>query len=283
MLTFTIPAGCGDASFLLTAGLAELSKTRKIGIKICDGEPRRTAPFIEILPNVEFLGYILTDYESNSLPITTDLSELPDGEYKIQANTALERGFRIEKIFPHQKTNYHYQIDTTGEQKFQAVSFIDSLAGSPRLGIYCSSHNGIGWNVRKWVEFCEMLRAKYPNAAFYCLGAKWDNRTMDVAKQLKEKGFNVATQVGEHHIGTTIEVIKRLSYFFCFPSGLGILADVVSVPCLMPIHSMFPQGLINSYADPEHITNGFHINAKDEQPAEMYKLFLEKGAKFVAE
>lgn len=280
MLTFTVPSGIGDISWLYSK-VCELAKTRQITFRVCDGEPRRSSPFIDILPNIINGGYIQTDYFSNSLPIDTDLSSLPDGEYKIQANHSVDAGIRLEKVFPHQPTAFHYDLNITDEMKATADAYINSISGLPRIGIYASSHNGIGWQTDKWVSFVLMLREKYPLAAFYIIGAKWDNRTMDVHSRLKELNVNCVSQVGEHHIGATLHAMKQLDYFFAYPSGLGIMADVIDTPCTMWLYSEFPQGLIDVYADPINIQNKRHINVPTQTVEEAFNYFVNNGAQHI--
>jgi len=77
--------------------------------------------------------------------------------------------------------------------------------------------------------------------------------------------FRPVYTVGRFHIGSTIELIKRLNYFFAFPSGLGFLADVVNTP-----HTMwFPQHLSKmryTFSDPANYESGRTVHNEFSDP-----------------
>lgn len=272
MLTFVCPPGIGDISWIISK-IYHLFDKREVGIKISDAPPPRSSEFIDLLP-VKNLGYTPWKFPEGSIPILTDLDSLDDGEYRIQCNTPLERGIRLADIFPHQPTNYHYPIATTKAHKKTASDFIGKIEGNPKIGIYASAYRGFcPWHIEHWVQFASMLRKHFPDAAFYVIGAQYDDRSLDVFRTMKQQGFNVVSQVGEHHIGATLEVIKQLDYFFAYPSGLGILADVVQTPCMMWLYDgAYAKGLINSYKDP---AGKGHINLPTTSPEKSFGIFLD--------
>lgn len=62
------------------------------------------------------------------------------------------------------------------------------------------------------------------------------------------------------HIGVTIETIRRLDSFVAYPSGLGILGDVLDTPTVMFYWPDFHDPFINTYADPKNVASGRHLN-----------------------
>lgn len=280
MLVFTLPPGIGDCSWVISKVFHLFSK-RDVGIKVSDGHPHRSSDFIDLLP-VKNLGFTPWQFPEGAIPVTTDLDSLPDGEYKIECNSALEMGMKLNMIFPQQPTNYHYPMVTSEAMQNTAKVFLSKAKGSPRIGIYASAYTGpCPWSVEQWVLFCSNIKSNYPHAAFYVIGAKYDNRTFDLFEELKKEGYNVVSAIGEHHIGATIEVIKGLDYFFAYPSGLGILANVIHTPCMMWIYKEFPPRLIDSYANPEDILSKHHLNPPNQTVKEAFDYFMENGSQFI--
>jgi hypothetical protein len=289
MLRFVVPSGIGDISWIYSK-ICNLAKTRKIGIEICDDKPRRSAPFVERLPSVHCLGYAVgvsySNIMSEALPTDTDLSKLADGQYVINLNRHLESGKHLKDAFPAQDTEYHYRIpDPPAEARLNRFKGHDRL----KIGFYCSSVNHRPelsfWTPEQWVQFLEMVRAAYPSALFVGIGAPYDDKTREVCDLLGERGFPLMRWLSQD-IAVTIAVIRGLDFFFSFPSGLGILADVVNTPCQMWFWSNVPgweshAGLPGKYADPEHVKSGFHYTAPYEDPGTSFARFVERGANFI--
>lgn len=212
-----VPPGIGDISWIYSkvGHLPDLEF-----VVSDDGSPRRSEAFIDLLPNVRFGGYEIVP---PTVPIVA-LDDVPrDGEYAI-CNPFLESGIPLGRVWPSLPTNYYYPICGSEED----VAMAESVITQPTIGIYCSSykHRGGGlWSVDQWVEF---MRAVDPGARWVVLGADYDDKSHEVAA-----ASGAINLVGRAGLGATIEVIRRLDYFFAFPSGLGILADVVRTPCTM--------------------------------------------------
>lgn len=271
MLTFVCPPGIGDVSWVISK-IYHLFGRREVALKLCDYPPPRSSEFIDLLP-VKNLGYVPWKFPEGAIDMHTDLDSLEDGEYRIECNTALERGIRLADIFPCQPTNYHYPIKTTAKHKKIANEFIKKIEGQTKIGIYASAYrSGSPWHIGHWQEFCKLLNSYLPSVSFYVIGASWDDRSSDLFRELKRDGCNVASQVGEHHIGATLEVMRQLDYFFAYPSGLGILADVIQTPCMMWLYDgMYAKGLINSYKDP---AGKGHINVPTMTPQKSFDVFV---------
>jgi hypothetical protein len=289
MLKFLVPSGIGDISWIYSK-VCGLAKTRVIGIEICDDLPHRSAPFVELLPDILSLGYAqgmsYSGVVSEALPTQTDLSHLSDGEYVISLNNHLESGNYLKEAFPAQGTNYHYYLPESFEEpRLERLKSCDRV----KIGFYCSSieHRPelAFWEPQEWVQFLDMVRSAYPSALFVGIGAPYDDKTLEVCDLLGERGYPIMRCL-DQHIGVTIDVIRNLDFFFSFPSGLGILADVVNTPCQMWFWSNVPgweshAGLPGKYADPEHVESGFHYTAPYEDPETSFSRFVARGAKHI--
>lgn len=286
MLEFFVPPGIGDISWLYSK-LTQLARERRIGFRIGASSVNRSGPFVDLLPDIVNLGYGDHLYPYPHLSPDEDLSRLDDGVYGICANPYLEAGRKLQAIYSWQPTDYHYPLRISDAERQQAASFIDERHGRPRIGLYASSsmHRGEWsfWEVHDWLVFVQMLSSRYPEAAFYVIGAEYDDRTMLIAGEMARLKWNVANGVGRFGIGATIEVIRRLDYFFSFPSGLGILADVVNTPCLMWYPRWNKDLFIDTYADPVNVDLGRHLNQLYVEPNEAFCYFLARGEKWLLE
>ena len=273
-LTFEVPPGLGDITWCYQK-IAPLLKTgQEVTFKICADPPLRSTSFVDTLPGIINGGYgrsyVLTRKEI--LPYDTDLSTLESGTYSISLNPWLESGKHISKAYPAQKTEYHFPTFVTTEQCLRAQAIISVARDDtelPLIGFYCSSYAhrpDLGfWSVDEWVLFLTMISDMYPagGVRFIALGAKYDDRTLEVYHAMIAKGFQVTSAIGNANVPVTKELISRLDYFFAFPSGLGIMADVVDTPCMMWYWSNLikeNEGFLNSYADPKNIESKRHIN-----------------------
>lgn len=283
MIQFIGPAGIGDLSWLYSK-LHDLGATKDIGLAYSDGHPRRSQPLVRLLPNVKDLGYTSwNNYPRRAISWDTDLASLGDGEYYIQVNTGLEKGQRLETMFPNQRTEFHYPLNIPKESKSEAKKVLSSIQGSHKIGLYASAHyNEQIWMLSEWKEFISMIRDEYPDAAFYLIGATWDNLTYDLYKVLKEEKWNVCGLVGSQDLSVTLEVIKGLDYFFSYPSGLGIMADVLNTPNMMWIWKDIHPELVGTFSCPDNLATGRTISLLSTSVLSSYKRFMEKGAPFLA-
>lgn len=265
MLTFQVPPGIGDFSAMYSK-LCGVDREMTI-IPAGDG-PHRLLPFLEILPKVQHKEYGVFG-SGHSLAYTllpgTDLTTYPDGDYFLSVNEWLEQGHHIHDWIPG-PTNYHYEMNISDEMKAETQKFIDELHVDTGvlIGVYCTSYSNSRhwgfWGPNHWFEFLKYVRAMLPaewNPTFVFIGADYDLGIAEaVIKMMLDYNadhgfvyFRHAYTLGRFHIGSTIELIKKLSYFFVFPSGLGFLADVVNTPHMM----WFPANLermMGTFTDP---------------------------------
>jgi ADP-heptose:LPS heptosyltransferase len=96
-----------------------------------------------------------------------------------------------------------------------------------------------------------------PDYKFVIIGASFDTDLADQLIKLVERfGIHYSRVIGQS-LGYVIEAMKRLKYFFSFPSGLGILAPTVSCPIAM-FYPPSLSNLINTWADPNDIKTGLY-------------------------
>jgi ADP-heptose:LPS heptosyltransferase len=286
-LTFLVPPGIGDFSAIYQK-LCCIN--REIIIRPSADCPERIAPYLEILPKIKYGGY--SGHGANTsvfqtLPPGTDLANLKDGVYILSINTFLEQGGKVADWIPG-PTDYHYEILKPESAMRPLGHFLGMLPGAPLVGIYCSAYGNSRhwgfWGTEEWREFLELLRADLPQDTEYIfIGAEYDVQIADyLAKWMNITGSHAYDTLGCFHIAATIELIRKLDYFFVFPSGLGFLADVVRTPNLM----WFPNHLspmCGTFCDPEQYESKQSLHAMFSTPEEAYKTFKQFGYKHLEE
>ena len=293
-LVFEVPPGLGDITWCYTKIKSIIAPNRNISFKICSNPPFRGYDFVDLLPNITNAGYgsSYTSTLVQALPYDTDLSSLKSGTYPITMNPGLESGQHISTLFPAQKTHHHFRLNTTAAQEHKAQSYMLTAKrhdeDHPVIGFYCSSYAhrpDLGfWSPDEWLLFLKMIQDILPTATFIALGAKYDDRTFDVYSKAVQAGLNITSALGTADVGTTALLINKMDYFFAFPSGLGIIADVVQTPCMMWYWSnLVPKNanFLNSYADLDNIKSGFHINLPYIKVLSSVDAFVDSGLKHI--
>jgi len=288
MLRFLVPPGIGDFSAMY-AKLCNIERDMEIIIS-CEA-PIRLAPFLDILPNVRNGGYSqfgASDPVERTLPPGTDLMSLPDGQYYLSANRFLEGGGLINEWIPG-KTDYHYKIDNKPEAEY-ARHYLSETIDSEAvvIGVYCSAYGNSRhwgfWDYTAWRAFLEKVHTLMPeNVHYLYIGAEYDVAIADILHGwMASVGIKSSLCLGEFHIGSTIELISNMDYFFSFPSGLAFLADVVNTPHTMwlPVEMEKMKG---TFCCPINYTTGrsFHETFNNTEGA--FETFKTKNLKFVEE
>lgn len=286
MLELVVPPGIGDISWVYSK-LHYLSKVRHIAFSICNDPPNRSLPFVDLLPQVDNKGYDELPYHEafkEILPSDARIGELNDGRYVLSLNPHLESGKTLNEAYPDQPTAYHYKLPLP---KIPAGTKASKVLRSPRpkIGVYCSSYNHrsdiLFWNVQEWIRFLMGVKLYIPDAWFMVIGAPYDDRTIAVHRALKGAGDDAAGFFNQP-IEFTLAMISQLDYLFAFPSGLGILADVLNTPAMMWFWGNLEgwehvSGLFGSYADPAHTASGFHLMAPYDNPRESLDTWVDRG------
>ena len=123
----------------------------------------------------------------------------------------------------------------------------------------------------------EMRKALGEGGAVVLVGAAYDQKMGDpVANALAELGYTVVNYIGQTTAGQLVEVVKGMDYLVSYPSGVGIVADVVDVPDTM----FFPEKLrpvIPLYADPGNVQSKRHLNLPFMNVPEALELIVQQG------
>jgi len=239
MLRFMVPPGIGDFS----AMYAKLCNTdREMEIIGSAEAPPRLSPFLDILPKIKNGGYSqhgAMDSVVGTLPPGTDIASLEDGTYFLSINRFLEDGGKIADWIPGM-TTYHYRMENEPEAEYARHFLRETIdPDAVMIGVYCSAYGNSRhwgfWDYTAWRSFLEKVHKLMPaNVHYLYIGAEYDIAIADVLHGwMDSAGIKSSLLLGEFHIGSTIEIIKHLHYFFSFPSGLGFLADVVNTPHTM--------------------------------------------------
>lgn len=265
------PAGIGDFSWVYSK-IRHLSQQieRPVHVLIPCEYPMRSQPFIEMLEGVRFGGYC--DVSSrhitlHGLPPTWlysryELTPFTDpGPHCLAANVHLEAGGTLADWLPFLPTDYHYPIAIPKTEAAQAEA---RLAGAaPRIGVYVSGrHTQINkdwalWTEGQWATLCQQI-ATLPHlkdARFVLIGADYDaERTEEVQAALESAGHPCIPVLGES-LGVALAALAACDYLLSYPSGIGIVANVLKVPTLMLLpDSLRPMEM--TYADPEDLASG---------------------------
>lgn len=288
-LAFNVPPGIGDISWCY-GKLRDLIQTKKVGFRICKDQPQRSLYFLDLLPGVVNLGFghFYAHIKTRLIPFDRDLRTLVRGDYNVSINPHLEAGQRIEKAYPHQTTHFHYPLNIEQRHRDAAAHYLNKANGSHKIGVYCSSYKhrpDLGfWNPTEWFNFLKMVLQLFPNASLLFVGAPYDDKTKHVYDLCVQHHLNAHSAIAETDIGTTIAILQGLDYFFAFPSGLGVICDVIQKPCTMwywsniqPQFQRFP----SSYADPVNLENGRHLILPYTDPNFAFRLFSDRGAKWL--
>lgn len=268
--TVGVCAGIGDNIWLIQ----KLRHTgEKFAICMTDDEPKRGKQIFDLVPEVT--GYfeygrfdafkVLQNNIQDRIPAWKDICY---PSFYLSINHHLEIGRRIEEFLPDLPVSFRIDWKTSEFEKMLATKSLPQQG--PLIGLYGSSYSSIRswgfWKAPEWTELAVRIREFMPSARFVVIGATFDtDLANDLILSLQRLGIPVTSIVGMP-LGTVVEVMKKLSYFFSFPSGLAMLATTVGAPVLM----FYPKHLelmIDAWADPEDIESGLYKGLLFCEPA----------------
>lgn len=269
MRTITAPPGIGDSIWLIQK---LINTGEKFNFILPDGSPQRGKALFDLLPQVcnscEYapgLSYKKIARE-NIFNTRKEWRKINIDNFYLSANTWLEGGNRIEGFLKDLPTSYNLYF-ALSEQ---------SIEVKPRtIGLYTSAYKNArhthynGWGPEEWYSLCEMLYIEGDEINFAIIGAEYDE---DLSQMLMDKFADnkiPCTSFVGQSLETTIRILKNLSYFIGFPSGLSILNEMNSKDGLM-FYGTSQKGIINTWANPERIKNG---NIKECLFCEPQKIF----------
>lgn len=251
-------AGIGDNIWLI-------QKLRHTGEKFAfcmtSDEPKRGKQIFDLVPDVtgyfeygRFDGFkVLGNNIQDRIPEWKDIHHKA---FYLSINHHLEIGRRIEEFLPDLPVSFRIDWKTSEFEKMLATK---SLAQpGPYIGLYGSSYSSIRswnfWKAPEWTELAVSVKALIPSARFVVIGASFDtDLANDLVLSLRRLGIPVTPIVGMA-LGTVVEVMKKLSYFFSFPSGLAMLATTIGCPTLM-FYPKHLEPMIDAWADPQDIAS----------------------------
>jgi len=279
MITFMVNSGIGDLSWLYSK-LDEFTETNEVRFLVAMDKRERARPFIEMHPRIKSEGYgNFGDHipMKHTIDGNTDLKTLEQKAYPLSINKWLIDGKKLKDWLPNEPTNYKYNLDFTISDKENAKKL---MSKNINIGLYGSSYSTLRqWNFWKedlWMDLVHTISKIYPEVTFYVIGASFDIDLGDnLYKTLLAKNIKAVKVIGET-LGLALSVIKNLDYFFSFPSGLGIVANVLNTPTMMFLPPHLEQMKYNFTPDEDN-ENGFFINTKFISPTEAFELFFENG------
>lgn len=267
-----LPGGIGDISWVYSK-IKHLKNVtgREVVVYVAgQDKPNRGGDLVQLLPEVKWGGY-LNDRNSfnviiQSIPADWPLTVGGIGLFhkpeilNLAANIHLESGRLISSWIPLLPTDYHYQLKISPEDISKAYQIMNG-ASCP-IAVYLSNRSKEkqvqgGWNLwssSEWIKFLKKFSEidHCENATFIFLGAEYDrDKTEEVSAKLSSLGHKVKIVIGEN-LGVALECLRKSKYFFAYPSGIGILANVVRTPGVMMLPWIL-KGLEKSYADPEDL------------------------------
>ena len=180
--------------------------------------------------------------EKHSIKKSSELK----GSVFVSINKWLESGNRIEDWLPDLPMSWTLDFNISNDSKIKA----ETLVGSENLvGIYTSSltnnmqpaYNGMG--VKGWLQKIIDILDYKPDSKIILLGAPYDNSLIQpIHKALQQADIPVVNTVGVK-LDVTIEIIKKLNFLLAYPSGIGILGNILDTPTLM----YMPRWLLNMH------------------------------------
>lgn len=282
-LVFIVPPGIGDISWVMTQ-LATVDG-RRVEVQVCGNKPRRGLDFVRLLPFVHGAEYL----EEFQWPIPPqvprvgamdDIQSLPAGRYVLEANSWLEAGNRLSE-FGRGDMEFHYPIHVPEEVEEAVETEYNGLEG-PVLGLYCSKYNASssGWNLyrpEEWSELATRVLEETGGTVVF-LGASYDEEIGGAAHGILEREDGPVRSVnliGRTSAAELVAWLKRLDLLVAYPSGIGVLGDVVRTPTLMFIPPSLAN-LVGAYQDP---MDDYHVNMiypPLEEAMDMAALMMER-------
>jgi len=248
MLTVKVCSGIGDIHWVLQKLYPLTQQGLKVYLKIADSGPRRALPFIDMLPWIRGAEY---SKKFNTLDVLKaqpyhDIRGLDNEEIFLQANTHLESGMNLVDWLPEMHTPYWYPIDIKERHHKQA----EELCKDNPIGIFPASLHGNfnyqnigkGWSSEQWLELCNKLEEDRP---IIIMGAEWDRGMIEYLEGNTRNRIILQSEP----LGLVLACIQRLKYFYSFPSGLGIISELLGTPTTMFMSSHLEK-MIGTWGDP---------------------------------
>lgn len=285
MRTIKVCPGIGDNIWLLQK---LVNAGEQFRFQLPDGTPQRGHQIFELLPAVsahwEYVKIKTSFVENQNIQNRyKNWKDIKAKDFYLSANKHLEAGKRIEEFFPDLPTSFRIDWDTDIYRN-EAIHITNDFAGADIIGLYGSSYNTTRtwgfWDEHKWLKLAKMIHQHNPNTVFLVVGADWDLDLGTNLFQLLDDADLPAKKIIGYDLGTVIELMKLMTYFFSFPSGLGILAPTVGCPVTM----FYPDGrgkspnlskMMNAWAAPADIESGQYKGCLFCEPEAIFNWAVE--------
>ena len=261
VLKIIVPPGLGDFSWLYSK-LVGLNI--KLEVTISAGGFPRLVPLCDILPNVSTsgnsLGMSFPQLRAKAVPSTIGVAQLlklgENGPVHLEINTQLEHGLYARDWMPELPMNYHYPMAIPQVDIQRATALVPKM---PFVAVFAAALSTAqtwkGWMPEDWCRFFQLFMGEFGPMNFVIVGAAWDVPMADgIEKLCNAANVPVTNLVNTTNVGEVVHVISLSTYFVSFPSGLGVLANVVDTPATM-FYPVNLQQMIGKWADPETIAD----------------------------
>lgn len=279
MRKINVCAGIGDNVWLLQK---LVNAGERFDFELSSAGPQRGKQIFDLLPQVANSATYVPNLpykkvQANNVQNRVSFwKDVHQTEFYLSCNEHLERGHRIEDFFPDLKTSFIMDWTTAGYVMHAIKNF-------PRhkkyIGLYGSSYSTSRawgfWDEHKWMELVRLIHRRDPEYVFVIIGAEWDlDLGRNLVQLLAQEKVPFVNTIGEP-LGAVIEIMKQLTYFFSFPSGLGILAPTVrcKVTMFYPPHLLH---MMNAWASPADIESGVYKGCQFCEPPAIFKWVTDK-------
>lgn len=257
--TIKVCPGIGDSIWLIQK---LINSNERFRFQIPDGTPQRGKPLFDLLPQVAVSAEYVPGLSYKKLARENIQAkkrrwmDIKEQSMCLTANQHLESGMRIEEFLPDLPTSYKLTYMTSKEDHIAAGEILKDER--IYIGIYPSAYsnarNAGGWDAREWFKLIKLLY-KGKDISFVIIGAAYDEGiTEPLMNELALYNIPAINTTGQS-LGVVIELLKRLSYFIGFPSGLSIINETLGKDGVM-FYQQKDKGIINMWAEPERIKAG---------------------------
>lgn len=264
--TITTCAGLGDSVWIIQK---LINSGEKFHWKLPNGQPQRGKQLFDLLPQVtascDYAPGLSYDKIKRENAGKGTWKSIKAKSFYLEANSHLEAGMRIEEFLPDLPTTYRLEYET----KATAPEM-----NGHHIGIYASAYSNARhwgmWQDNEWVQLIQLLHNAYPDIKYVIIGAEYDaDHAQKIMQRLQILNVPFVNAIGQN-LGVTIEILKKLSYFIGFPSGLSVINESLGKDGIM----FYPQNLtpmMNAWADPERIASGSYKAAHKCTPEVLFK------------
>jgi hypothetical protein len=279
--TIGVCAGIGDNIWLIQK---LVNAGESFNWRLAGDEPRRGHQIFELLPKslsttIEYGTF------SSAVPLEASIqmkyhrwSDIEAKNFYLSINDHVGEGRRIETFFPDLATSFKIDWQTSLPEKLVAKRLLPKEEGRVYIGLYGSSYSSLRawgfWKAPEWMILARRFRKFLGDrVTFVVIGANFDiDLGKDLVGALHAERISVIPMLG-FPLGVVTETMKRLDYFFSFPSGLGMLAASVDCPMMMFYPPHLPR-LRNSWAAPEAIESKRYRGQMFCEPEEAFRWTL---------